>query len=277
MSYRDATQEETERFSGICSKIGLSELYAMKDFEFSKKHRRVIKRTSLEGDVNIGGLSEKSLHLSLKYFFDENHSHHEIKVGSHIADIFCDGQITEIQTRNFCSFRKKLACVSEEYPVLVVHPIIKNKTLYWLEPESGEINGGRTSPKHMDIYDAFRELVYIRELLQRENLSFCFPVLECDEIRLLCGWDKEKKKGSVRYSLIPKKLLGFYEFDTAFAFATLLPKNDGDNMTVASVSKQIGKDKAVTSAFLSVLLYLDILGRYRDGKRGYRYFYGENY
>ncbi len=276
MSYRVATELEIEKFSRICSQIGLSELDNMRSFEFDKKHRRVIKRSSLEGGVNIGGLSEKSLHLALKYFFDENRSHHEVQIGSYFADIFHDGQIIEIQTRNFCSFRKKLACVSEKNPVLVVHPIIKNKNLYWLDSESGEISGGRTSPKHRDIYDAFRELVYIRELLQRENLSFCFPVLECDEIRLLCGRDKEKKKGSVRYSLIPKKLLGFYEFDTAFAFATLLPKVDGD-MTVASVSKQIGKDKMISSAFLSVLLYLDILGRERDGKRGYRYFYGENY
>lgn len=277
MSYRAATEEEKERFSRICEKIALSELSAMKDYEFDKKHRRIIKRSSLEGDVNIGGLSEKGLHLSLKYFFDENREHHEVKVGSHFADIFKNGQIIEIQTRNFCSFRKKLACVSESNPVLVVHPIIKNKAVYWLEPESRELKGGRKSPKHGDIYDAFRELVYIRELLQRESLSFCFPILECDEVRLLCGWDNERKKGAIRYSLIPKKLLGFYEFDTAFAFATLLPQSASDNITVASVSKQIGKDKRLTSAFLNVLLYLDILGRCRDGKRGYRYFYGENY
>lgn len=274
MSYREATPEEKQRFCEICKAVQALE----KDsFDFDKKHKRAVRRQSLEGGSNIGGLGEKTMHLTFKYFFEENRDFHEVAVEKYYADIMRKGHITEIQTRNFCSFRKKIAAVSEKYPVTVVHPIISSKRVFWTEPDSGETGGGRVSPKHMDIYSTFRELVYIRELLQRENLSFCFPVVKCDEYKILCGRDAEKKKGSVRSSLIPCELCGFYEYDTAFAFAALLPECDDEYLTVQKVARLIGKDNRTASAFVNVLLYLDILKK--DGKDGntIRYVYGENY
>lgn len=274
MGYREATPAETERFCAACAHV--TSLEGAK-VEFDKKHRRTIRRSSLEGTSNIGGLGEKSLHLTLKYFFEENPDFHEVSVGSYFADILRDGRAIEVQTRNFCAFRKKLAAVSEKMPVTVVHPIIKSKRLFWTDTDSGEISGGRTSPKHGDIYSVFRELVYIRELLQRENLSFIFPVLECDEYKILCGWDRERKKGAVRYNLIPKKLIGFYEYDTAFAFASLLPEFSDSFTTVKKISAQIGHTGRVASAFVNVLTYLDILRA--DGKdgRAIKYVYGDNF
>ena len=274
MSYREATDFEKQKFSGICAKVQPLEDAAA---EFDGKHKRFIRRSTLEGASNIGGLSEKTMHLAFKYFFEENTDFHEVAVGKHFADIMRDGHITEIQTRNFCSFRKKLAAVSESHTVTVVHPVIKDKRLFWTDPESGEIDGGRISPKHGDIFSVFRELVYIRELLQRDTLSFCFPVVNCDEYKILCGRGRERKKGSVRKSLIPTELLGFYEFDTAFAFAGLLPECKEEFLTVKSVSKLIGKTAAAARPFVNVLMYLDILEK--DGKdgRSIRYIYGKNY
>lgn len=274
MSYRIAEMREKQRFSEICRKIAPLENGT---FEFDKKNRRVIRRNSLEGKSNIGGLGEKTMHLAFKYFFEENSDFHEVPVGKYYADILKDQRIFEIQTANFCSFRKKLAQVSKEYPVTVVHPIVQTKRLFWTNTESGEICGGRISPKHEDIYTAFRELVHIRELLHRENLSFCFPVVDCEEYKLLCGWDAQRKKGSVRYKLIPTQLVGFYEFDSAFAFATLLPRSENEYLTVKSVSKLIKKSPSVASPFVNTLMYLDILSR--NGKIGnsIKYVYGENY
>ncbi len=274
MGYREATKKEQERFAAVCAEVCALESGSV---EFDKKHRRVIRRSSLEGGSNIGGLGEKALHLTLKYFFEENPDFHEVPVGSYFADILRDDRVIEVQTRNFCSFRKKLSAVSEKMPVTVVHPIIKSKRLFWTDPDSGEISGGRISPKHGDIYGVFRELVYIRELLQRENLSFIFPVLECDEYKILCGWDGERKKGSVRYNLVPTGLCGFYEYDTAFAFASLLPECEDEYLTVKKISAEIGHRGRVASAFVNVLMYLDILRA--DGKEGraVKYVYGDNF
>ena len=274
MGYRQATEEEKQHFDEICIRVQSLENGMA---EFDKKHKRFIRRSALEGGSNIGGLSEKTMHLAFKYFFEEDTDMHEVAVGKHFADIMRDGHITEIQTRNFCSFRKKLAVVSQDHTVTVVHPIINSKRLFWTDPDSGETGGGRKSPKHGDIYSVFRELVYIRELLQRETLSFCFPVVDCDEYKILCGWDSERKKGSVRRSLIPTFLHGFYEFDTAFAFAGLLPKCEDEYLTVKKTASLIGKTVRETSPFVNVLMYLDILRK--DGKTGnsIKYVYGENY
>lgn len=274
MGYRDATKEEKLRFENAVQYVSTLERESL---EFDSKHRRVIKRSSLEGASNIGGLSEGELHLCLKYFFEENRDFHEVYFDGYYADILRGERAIEIQTRNFCSFRKKLAAVSEKIPVTVVHPIIKNKRLFWTDPDTGELRGGRTSPVHGDIYGTFRELVYIREIISRENLSFCFPVIECNEYKLLCGWDSKRKKGAVRYGLSPTALLGFYEYDTAFAFASLLPKIDAEFLTVKDVSALIGKKGREASAFVNVLMYLDILCA--DGKAGraIKYVYGENY
>lgn len=274
MGYREATENEKQRFLDVCA-----EVQALGDgvLEFDKKHKRVIRRSSLEGGSNIGGLGEKTMHLAFKYFFEEDTDFHEVAVGRHYADIMKNGHITEIQTRNFCSFRKKLAAVSEDHTVTVVHPIIKEKHVYWTDPDSGEIKGGRKSPKHGDIYGAFRELVYIRELLHRENLGFCFPVIACDEYKILCGWDAERKKGSVRLRLIPTELCGFYEYDTAFAFAQLLPKSQDEYMTVKSISAMIGKKGREASAFVNVMMYLDILEKCGKEGNAIKYIYGKNY
>lgn len=275
MGYRDATSAEKERFLAAAEKARA--LCADAPAEFDAKKRRLIRRLSPEGQTNIGGLSENALHLTLKYFLEPNVDYHEVAYGRYFLDV-CRGELAyEIQTRNFCSFRKKLAAVSAHRAVTVVHPLLRTKHVYWIDPEDGSVSGGKTSPKHEDIYHAFRELVYIRELVGRETLSFCFPVLDCDEYRLLCGWDAKRKRGSVRQSLLPRELYGFYEYDTAFAFASLLPPVGDDGLTVQELANRLGKDVRVASAFANVLLYLDILRK--DGKIGrkIRYRYGENY
>ncbi len=274
MGYREASDAEKERFERIAAKVSAME---RGELEFDKKYRRVIKRSSLEGASNIGGLSEGTLHLCLKYYFEENRDFHEVAFDGYYVDILNGGRAVEVQTKNFCAFRKKLAAVSSKLPVTVVHPIVKNKRLFWTNPDTGEMEGGRTSPMHGDIYDVFRELVYIREIISRENLSFCFPVIECDEYKLLCGWDEKRKKGAVKYGLVPKRLIGFYEYDTAFAFASLLPHTDEQYLTVKKISELIGKKGRAAYAFVNVLMYLDVLKA--DGKAGrsIKYIYGENY
>lgn len=272
MGYREATDKEKALFCETALQVRSG---TQLEVEIDRKHRRLIKRSSLEGDSNIGGLGERTMHLVFKYFLEPCSDYHEVSVGKHYADIMRDGVVTEIQTKNFCSFRKKLAAVSEAYPVRIVHPIIKNKTLYMIDGETEEIDKGRKSPVHEGIYSVFRELVYIRELLQRDNLSFIFPVIECDSYRVMYKKDVSRRKGSLHYDTVPTSLIGFYEYDTAFAFASLLPYTDRE-LTVKSIARLIG-DSRNAPTFVNVLMYLDILKK--DGKTGRanRYVYGENY
>ena len=88
----------------------------------------------------IGTLSEKTIHATLKYYYAPNDRYHERKVGTYFADIMVDGEIIEIQTRNFNTLRKKLECFLMEHEVTIVYPVAHTKWLSWIDEETGEIS-----------------------------------------------------------------------------------------------------------------------------------------
>lgn len=47
----------------------------------------------------IGTLSEKTVHAVLKYYYEQDQSHHEIILEKSVADIFTGSEVIEIQTR----------------------------------------------------------------------------------------------------------------------------------------------------------------------------------
>ena len=63
---------------------------------------------ALQGQNGIGTLREKTIHSVLKYYYAPDSVYHEIKIGSYVADICVDGEIFEVQTRNFNKMRDKL-------------------------------------------------------------------------------------------------------------------------------------------------------------------------
>ena len=56
----------------------------------------------------IGTLSEKPVHAVIKYTVEPNDTYHEVRIGSHVADIVTSQGIVEVQTRNFFGTKKKL-------------------------------------------------------------------------------------------------------------------------------------------------------------------------
>ena len=56
----------------------------------------------------IGTFYEKSLHAVLKNYYEPDEDKQEIPIENYVADIYADGQIIEIQTRNFNVTRDKL-------------------------------------------------------------------------------------------------------------------------------------------------------------------------
>ena len=58
-----------------------------------------------------------------------------------------DGEIIEIQTRQFNRMRGKLQAFLPLYPVTIVYPIPYEKWLIWIDEDSGELSKKRKSPK----------------------------------------------------------------------------------------------------------------------------------
>lgn len=138
---------------------------------------------------------ERSLHLTLKEHFCPDSSMHEVKIGRFVADA-CDGKtIFEIQTGNLGPLRKKLEHYLEntDYEVVVVHPVAKNRRIFWINDKGVMEKSPRLSSKHENIASGISDLFYLSDLLGRERITFCFPIMEIDEVRLLDGYGKHKK------------------------------------------------------------------------------------
>ena len=135
--------------------------------------------------LGIGTLSEKTVHAILKNYYEPDEDKQEIPIENYIADIYADGEIVEIQTRQMNKLRGKLAAFLPLYPVTVVYPIPREKWLIWIDEESGELSSKRKSPVKGNPYSAFPELYKIKMFLKNPNLRLRLVLLDIEEYRLL--------------------------------------------------------------------------------------------
>jgi hypothetical protein len=119
----------------------------------------------------IGTLAEKGLHQDIKDYLVRPGDHIEREVDGFVADIYRDGLLIEIQTRNFGAMRRKLSHLLGYYPVHLVHPIAVEKMIIRQDASGREVARKR-SPKVGRPIDIFPELVYIRDIVMHPNLTF---------------------------------------------------------------------------------------------------------
>lgn len=186
--------------------------------------QKISEYNTTEPDGGIGTLGERCLHSILKRYYDEDVSHHEQKVCGYVADIKNGSHIIEIQTNNFASLNKKLKSYLEEYDVTVVYPVSHIKYIVWTDEQTGEITERNRSPK----VGSGRELLYeaskIREHLQNERLHFEILLIDMNEYKLLCGWDKTRKRGSRRVDRKPTALHDVIRISCADDLRAILPR-----------------------------------------------------
>ena len=237
------------------------------DFEMAKQ----AAKTRLLNRDGIGRLQEKQLHATLKYWLDADESHHEIPLPcGAVADIFDGEHITEIQTANFSAFRIKLMRLLEEYPVTVIYPLVRKKTLVWIDPQSGEPAPPRTSPKTGGFWDAAPELLYIRELLFQPNLTLRLQLVDVEEYKLQDGWGNNGKRGAHRLERVPVALGESLTIRTPADLKCCLPPWLTSPFTAAHFQKAMRYRGRKLSAALKLFLATDILTREKQG-RGYVY------
>ena len=85
-------------------------------FEAAKKKIIGVDRQRM----GIGTLSEKTVHAILKNYYEPGEDKQEIPIENYVADIYADGEIIEIQTRQFNRMRDKLKAFLPLYPVTIV-------------------------------------------------------------------------------------------------------------------------------------------------------------
>ena len=213
--------------------------------------------TRPEYEKGIGTLGEKSIHSVLKYYFMPDTKYHEIRIGGPVADACREGEIFEIQSRNFHALRKKLAAYPAEYDITIVYPVITSKNVIYIDPQTGEIMPPSRSPKHMTPYDVMPELIYIRDFLRRPGLHITLCLLTAEEYRLLDGYGKNKKIHATKTDRIPVSFKGTINIDDKEDFLPFLPQEirsgKKDSFTAKECASLLGIDRHSASCLCSVL------------------------
>ena len=238
-----------------------------KAFETAKKKIIGVDRQRF----GIGTLSEKTVHAILKNYYEPDEDKQEIPIEKYVADIYADGEIIEIQTRQFNKMRDKLATFLPLYPVTIVYPIPREKWIIWIDEESGELSKKRKSPVKGNPYVAFPELYKIKMFLKDPNLRLKFAMMDVEEYKLLNGWSRDKKKGASRYDRIPTELVEEVEINCLQDYMQFVPCEINGEFTSKEFAKAAHIPVSLAQTVLNILYHVGILTRV--GKRGSMYLY----
>lgn len=238
-----------------------------KAFEEAKKKIIGVDRQR----IGIGTLSEKTVHAILKNYYEPDEDHQEIPIENYVADIYRDGEIIEIQTRQFNRMRDKLNTFLSLYTVTIIYPIPRQKWLIWIDEESGELSQKRKSPSRGTPYIAFEELYKIKMYLKDPNLRIKLVMMDIEEYKMLNGWSKDKKKGSTRYDRIPLEIVEEIDIKCREDYMQLVPYELPAEFTSKEFASSAHINISLAQTALNILYHVGILTRI--GKRGNQYLY----
>ena len=238
-----------------------------KAFEDAKKRIIGVDRQRL----GIGTMSEKTVHAILKNYYEPDEDKQEIPIENYVADIYADGEIIEIQTRQLNKLRGKLTAFLPLYPVTVVYPIPREKWLIWIDEESGELSNKRKSPVKGNPYLAFPELYKIKMFLKDPNLRLRLVLLDIEEYRLLNGWSRDKKRGSSRFDRIPVALAEEIEINCLKDYMQFVPYELEGSFTSKEFAKAAHIPVPLAQTVLNILYHVGTVTRV--GKEGSQYLY----
>lgn len=176
-----------------------------------------------KGMRGIGTLSEKAVHATLKYYYAPNQECHELRIDDYVADAIVDGEIYEIQSKNFYSMRNKLESFLKKKDVTIIYPIPIKKYLRYVDPETGEISESRLSNKRMGIYDIIPELYSIKDIIANKKLHFVICFINMEEYKFLNGYGKSKKIRASKIDRIPLSIQGEFYINKKKDLLNLLP------------------------------------------------------
>ena len=219
----------------------------------------------------VGTLSEKLLHRVLKYTVEPREEYHEVKHLGSVADIKNERGITEIQTGSLIKLLPKLKKLLPTEKVTVIIPVIREKSLAWLDPESGELSEKRRSPRRGRPSDALPELSSISELLGNENLLIRIVMLDADEYKLLDGYGADRKRRATKLNKIPTAIADVVDLRSPQELCELLPEGLCTTFTSSALSRALVLQSRKLSFAKKLLLTHGIIERIGTEGRAHLY------
>ncbi len=216
--------------------------------------------------TSIGTYGEKRLHRILKAFVSPRPEDWEIPVGSYVADVLCEGRITEIQTGSLRPLVKKLQYYlrESEYSVTLLLPVVSEKTIVRMDRETGEVLHARRSPKKLKERDVLPELYWIGESLPDPRLEVRLLWIRAEEHRFSERM-RYRKQGAYDAELYPKEILGERSFRGAASFLEFLP--EAEHFYASEYSRFIGLKGRKLYSCLNFLCSIDLLEKEQEGRR----------
>ena len=213
----------------------------------------------------IGELAESSLHHSLKEYYQTKGAQLEAQLDGYVIDVQTPTELIEIQTSSFSSVKKKYNKLLTNHEIRMVYPIAKKKIIV-KHHRDGRIER-RKSPKSGNIFELFRELVYIPKLINHPNFSLEVAFTHEEEIRKNDGKGSWRRKG---WSVTDHKLLEVVDtvkFTCPGDFSRLLPGTLPNEFTTAHITKNLKIPKYMAQKLVYCLKGMGLLEKIgKDGR-----------
>lgn len=224
-----------------------------------------------EAREGIGRLGEKTIHRTLKHYFEPDSSFHEVKYGSMVCDIKNGDEIIEIQTRSFDRLIPKLRSYLISNFVTVVYPIVENKTICKIDVNSGETVYLRKSPKKGKTIDALAEVAKLREFIPNENLRILLVFIDATEARMDGKTVRVGRKRTEKLDAIPTSINSILELRCVEDYRVLLPENLPNEFGSKDFEKLTKLHNINLHAALAFFIKTGIFSRDKRGGRSYIY------
>lgn len=221
-----------------------------------------------DGD-GIGTYNEKRFHRIFKRYVTENAECYEVKVGKYVADVLCDGHVTEIQTKSYSKIAPKIAYYlgQTEYSVSVILPLVSKKRIIRADKQTGEVMYTRRSPIRISEYDALSELYYLRDYIGSERLLIHILMVSAEEYRY-SERVKYRRSGAYDNDLRPVDILDEIVLQKKKDYERFVPESlkNGEFDAKQYAKATALRGRALYSA-LNTLYEIGVLTRRAEGKR----------
>lgn len=145
--------------------------------------------------IGIGTRNERSLHASLKEWYARPGDLFEVPLEGFFIDIVREGQLIEIQTRNFSAIGDKLRRLLERHRVHLVFPVPQEKWVVQVSAGGEHRLSRRKSPHRGSVFHLFDELVRLPDLVGHPRFSLEVLLIGEEEIRCRDGKGSRRRKG----------------------------------------------------------------------------------
>lgn len=225
----------------------------------------------MASDPHIGTLGENSLHAALKGAIAQPGDRFEVPVDGYVIDIVRGEQLIEIQTANFAAMKRKLAKLTRNHPVHVVHPIAAEKWIVKYGPDGKTWLDRRRSPKQGSVFDVFRELVSFPTLMRSGSLTLEVLLTREEEIRVNDGKGSWRRRGWSIADRVLVEVVGRVPLGGPSDFRALLPADLPPEFTTRDLADRLGESVNLMGKMAYCLREMGVIEHV--GSRGRSYLY----